>query len=503
MSIALLPDDPHDRDLLANVHPAGWTNPSPAPRYNLVVLGAGTAGLVCAAGAAGLGARVALVERELLGGDCLNAGCVPSKALLRAARAAAAVRAAAAFGVHASPPVIDFAGVMDRLRRTRASLGPNDSAERFRGLGVDVFLGQGKFTSPDAIEVGGQTLRFSRAVIATGARATTPPVPGLADVGVLTNENVFTLTSLPPRLAVIGAGPIGCELAQGFARLGAKVTLLELLPRILPREEEEAAELVRRSLTRDGVEVFTGCTIVSASRQGDDKTLLVRDASGERTLAADAILAGAGRAPNVENLGLEAAGVVFDPRKGVTVDDRLRTTNPRVYAAGDVCSRFQFTHAADAMARIVIQNALFLGRARVSALTIPWCTYTDPEVARVGLSEDEANEQGVAVQAFTQPLDHVDRAVLDGEAEGFVKVLVRRGSDRIVGATIVAAHAGEMIGEVSLAMTHGLGLKRLASTIHPYPTQAEALRKLGDAYNRTRLTPRVRWLFDKWLSWWR
>ncbi len=501
MTASLLPDDAHDRALVANVHPPAWVNPTPAPRYNLVVLGAGTAGLVCAAGAAGLGARVALVERDLMGGDCLNVGCVPSKALLRAARAAAAVRGAATFGVHAAPPAIDFAAAMERLRRVRAGLSPNDSAERFRGLGVDVFLGSGRFTDRDALEVAGETLRFSRAVIVTGARAATPPIPGLAEFGVLTNENVFTLTELPPRLAVIGAGPIGCELAQAFARLGSKVTLVEVLPRILAREDADATDLVRRALVHDGVEVVTDCKIESASRQGDGKALLLRGPGGERTLLVDAVLVGAGRKPNVENMGLEAAGVSFDPAKGITVDDRLRTTNPNVYAAGDVCSRYQFTHAADAMARVVIQNALFLGRARVSSLTIPWCTYTDPELARVGLSEDEAKAQGVAVDVFTQPLEGVDRAVLDGEAEGFFKLLVRKGGDRIVGATIVAAHAGEMIGEVSLAMTNGLGLRRLARTIHPYPTQAEALRKLGDAYNRTRLTPWVRWLFGKWLAW--
>lgn len=493
----LLPDDPHDRRLAALVRPPGWVDPVPAPRYHLVVVGGGTAGLVCAAGAAGLGARVALVERELLGGDCLNAGCVPSKALLRSARAAAAVRGAAPFGVRVGGSTVDFSAVMERLRQLRAGLAPHDSAERFRSLGVDVYLGQGKFVAGDAVEVGGKTLRFSRAVVATGGRAARPDVPGLAEVGFLTNESVFSLTSLPPRLAVLGAGPIGCELAQAFARLGAAVTLLDHNDRILKKEEPEAAALLKAALERDGVELRLGAQVRDVKRVGGGKMLSLADGS----FVADEILVAAGRRPNVEGMGLESAGVRFDVARGVEVDDRLCTTNPRIYAAGDVCSRYQFTHAADAMARIVITNALFWGRSKASALTIPWCTYASPEVARVGLSEEEARRAGVAIDSFVQPLDRVDRAVLDAASEGFVKVLVKKGTDRIVGCTIVAEHAGETIGEVSLALTHGLGLKALAATIHPYPTQAEALRKLGDAYNRTRLTPLVRWLLAKWLAW--
>jgi pyruvate/2-oxoglutarate dehydrogenase complex dihydrolipoamide dehydrogenase (E3) component len=498
MTVSLLPDDPHDRRLAAQVHPADWVNPNPAPRYHLVVLGGGTAGLVCAAGAAGLGARVALIERELLGGDCLNVGCVPSKALLRSARAAAAVRAAGPLGVRVRGDVeIDFPAVMERLRRLRAGLAAHDSAERFRSLGVDVYLGQGRFVGRDALEANGRTLRFSHAVVATGARAARPDVPGLQEAGYLTNESIFSLTSLPRRLAVLGAGPIGCELAQAFARLGADVTLLDHNDRVLKKEEPEASALVKAALERDGVRLRLGATVRQVTRVGEEKWLRL---DGEDVVV-DEILVGAGRAPNVEGIGLESAGVRFDAKKGVEVDDRLRTSNARIYAAGDVCSRYQFTHAADAMARIVIRNALFWGRSKASALTIPWCTYVSPEVARVGLSEAEARESGVAVDAFVQPLDHVDRAVLDGEAEGFVKVLVRKGTDKIVGCTIVAEHAGELVGEVSLAMTHGLGLKALAETIHPYPTQAEALRKLGDAYNRTRLTPWVKWLFAKWVAW--
>jgi pyruvate/2-oxoglutarate dehydrogenase complex dihydrolipoamide dehydrogenase (E3) component len=502
MAVALLPDDPHDKALLANVHPPAWNNPVPTGRYNLVVIGAGTAGLVSAAGAAGLGARVALVERELLGGDCLNVGCVPSKALIASSRAAANAREAEKYGIRVPGGVeVDFPRVMERLRGLRARLSPNDSAERFRSLGVDVFLGQGSFTGPDTVTVGGQTLRFQRAIIATGARAVSPEVPGLNEVGFLTNESVFALTRLPARLAVIGGGPIGCELAQAFARLGSHVTLLHRESRILPREEPEASHRVQKALQRDGVEIVRDGQVLLARKGEGNKVLKVKDPQGERELQVDEILAGAGRQPNVEGLGLEAAGVTYDSRKGVHVDDRLRTSNARIFAAGDICSRFQFTHVADAMARIVLQNALFLGRARASALTIPWCTYTAPELARCGLSEAEAKAQGIEVQSFTQELAGVDRAVLDGEDEGFVQVLVRKGSDRIVGATIVAAHAGEMIAEVSLAMTAGIGMKKLTGVIHPYPTQAEALKKIADAWNRTRLTPWVKWILSRWLAW--
>jgi pyruvate/2-oxoglutarate dehydrogenase complex dihydrolipoamide dehydrogenase (E3) component len=502
MAVQVLPMDEYNGRLVANVHPPDQVNPEPAPRYNLVVIGAGTAGLVTAAGAAGLGARVALVERELLGGDCLNVGCVPSKALIRAARAAAQVRDAAQFGIHVPHAGrVDFAGVMERMRRLRAGISAHDSVARFRGLGVDVYLGQGTFTGPNTVAVAGQTLRFRRAVIATGARADRPAIPGLAEAGFLTNETVFSLTELPPRLAVIGAGPIGCELSQAFARFGSRVHLLGNHPQILPREDRDAAELVAKALRRDGVELTSSCRISRVEKRGHEKVVHIDCAEGQREIVVDALLVAVGRVPNVDGLDLDSAHVRYDRKEGVQVNDRLQTTNPSIFAAGDICSRFKFTHAADAMARIVIQNALFKGRARASDLVIPWCTYTDPEVAHVGLYEHEARERGIAFRTFTQELHDVDRAVLDGEDEGFVKVLVEARGDRILGATIVAAHAGEMISELTLAMVGRLGLRTIASTIHPYPTQAEAIKKLGDAYNRTRLTPTVKWLFEKWLSW--
>jgi pyruvate/2-oxoglutarate dehydrogenase complex dihydrolipoamide dehydrogenase (E3) component len=502
MTVEVLPRDEQNTRLLANVHPPDWSNPEPAPRYNLVVIGAGTAGLVTAAGAAGLGAKVALIERELMGGDCLNVGCVPSKALIRAARAAAQIRNAGEFGVRVPSDVrVDFPAVMERMRRLRADISPHDSAARFRDLGVDVFLGEAQFTGPDTIAVAGQTLRFRHAVIATGSRPQVPPVPGLDDVGFLTNETVFSLTELPQRLGIIGAGPIGCELAQAFARFGGEVYLIEAAQGILLKEDTEAAEQVAKALRRDGVELTLSCRISRVEKRGREKVVHVACGEGQREIVVDSLLVGAGRVPNVEGFDLDAAGVRYERKEGVWVNDRLQSTNPSIFAAGDVCSRFKFTHAADAMARIVIQNALFKGRARASALTIPWCTYTAPELAHVGLYEHEARERGIDFRTFTHDLHDVDRAVLDGEDEGFVKVIVDAKRDRILGATIVAAHAGEMISELTLAMVGRLGLRTIASTIHPYPTQAEAIKKLGDAYNRTRLTPTVKWLFEKWLSW--
>jgi pyruvate/2-oxoglutarate dehydrogenase complex dihydrolipoamide dehydrogenase (E3) component len=498
--LAIAPADPHNLRLLANAHPDGWVNPEPAPRYNLVVIGGGTAGLVCAAGAAGLGAKVALVERHLMGGDCLNYGCVPSKTLIRAAGAAAAIRDAERMGVVATASHVDFARVMDRMRQIRADLSPTDSVARFSALGVDVFLGEARFGGPDRIEVDDLTLGFKRAVIATGARATAPPIPGLDTAGYLTNETVFSLTTMPARLAVIGGGPLGCELAQAFRRFGAEVTILEVMDQILPREDRDAAVRVEAAMVREGVGIVTGCKIEVVDLQGGEKMIRYESGGAVAELAVDEILIGAGRSPNVDGLNLESAGIEYDRQSGVRVDDHLRTSNHTVYAAGDVCTAYRFTHVADAMARIVIRNALFMGRARADRLTIPWCTYTDPEIAQVGLSEAEAAARGVRISTYTQELSGVDRAVIDGQTEGFVKVRVAEGTDRIVGATVVAAHASEMISEIGVAMAGRVGLGALANVIHPYPTQAGGIRKLGDAYNRTRLTPRVKRMFEWWMA---
>lgn len=501
-TLEVAPADEHNRKLVGNAHPPDWPNPQPAPRYNLVVIGGGTAGLVTVAGAAGLGARVALIERALLGGDCLNVGCVPSKSIIRSARASADVRDAHKFGINVPAGVTaDFGAVMERLRRIRAGISQHDSARRFTELGVDVFLGEARFSSNDTVEVGGQTLRFKKAVIATGARAIAPPIGGLREAGYLTNETVFNLTELPRRLLVIGGGPIGCELAQAFSRLGSEVTIVEIGSQFLSREDSDAAALLARSLERDGIQIKLSTAVKRVTVSGGEKLVTLEKDGQQETLAVDEILVGVGRAPNVEGLNLESVGVEYDKRAGVVVNDKLQTTNPRIYAAGDICSQYKFTHTADATARIVIQNALFGGRKKASALTIPWCTYTEPEIAHVGLYEQQAAEQGIALDTFYIPMSGVDRAIAEGDEEGFVKVHVKKGSDQILGATIVARHAGEMISEITVAMVGKVGLGTLASVIHPYPTQAEAIKKAADAYNRTRLTPFVKKLLARWLAW--
>ena len=499
----LHPDDEHNLALVDNVHPPEWKNPTPDGRYNLVVLGAGTAGLVAAAGAAGMGAKVALIERQLMGGDCLNVGCVPSKAIIRSAHAANDARTADRFGVRVDGSVeVDFASVMERMRRIRAGISPADSARRFsEHYGVDVYFGSARFTARDTVEVDGTTLRFARGVIATGARASEPRIPGLQEAGFLTNHNVFNLTEQPRRLAVVGCGPIGVELAQTFARLGSEVTTIELGSQFLQREDPDAAEILKQSVQRDGVRVRLSTRLVRVETSTGGKVLSLETPDGSEKITVDEVFVGVGRRPNVEGLDLEAAGVEYD-RGGVTVNDFLQTTNKRIYASGDICLPYKFTHTADAASRAVIQNALFPGpKKKISKLLVPWCTYTDPEIAHVGLYPYQAGEQGLQFETWRVGMNDVDRAIADGTEDGFLKIHCRRGSDTILGATIVARHAGEMISEITTAMTAGMGLGAFSGVIHPYPTQAEAIRKAADAYNRTRLTPRVSSILERWFAW--
>ncbi len=497
------PMDQFNEELVRNVHPPDWKNPDPQGRYNLVVLGAGTAGLVSAAIGAALGARVALIERHLMGGDCLNVGCVPSKAILRSSRAVADLRDASKYGVNGAVDVqADFAAVMERMRRLRSDISPHDSARRFSDLGVDVFLGDARFTSPDSFEVGGTALRFKKAIIATGARAAAPPISGLQEAGYLTNETVFSLTELPREFLVIGAGPIGCELAQAFARLGSRVTLVEAGPRLLPREDPEASALLGEIFEREGIRVLFQSKVERVTREGSRRRVEVERQGRLEALMADQILVGVGRAPNVEGLSLETAGVTYE-RSGVVVDDNLRTSNRHVFAAGDVSSAFKFTHTADFAARIAVQNALFpfLPKKKFSSLVIPWCTYTDPEIAHTGAYPHDLEKGGVEFETIRVPLEETDRAVLDGEEGGFLKVHVDSRKGTILGATLVARHAGEMISELTLAMTHGIKLGAIGAVIHPYPTQAEVIRKAADLYNRKRLTPSRKRLLERIFTW--
>ncbi len=508
----VLPHDEHNQQLVQNVHPSNWVNPEPTGRYNIVVIGAGTAGLITAVIAASLGAKVALIEKHLMGGDCLNVGCVPSKGVIRAARAWADLRNAAEFGLHIPPGVkYDFGAAMARMRKLRARISHNDSVHRYTKLGVDVYIGSGRFTGADTIQIdgpsGNRTLTFAKAAICTGARASAPPTPGLKEAGYLTNETVFSLTELPPRLGVIGAGPIGCELAQSFARFGSQVYLIEAMHGIMPNEDRDAAEIVEQQMQRDGVKLLCCGKDLNVQKTDAGKRLTVDSHGQQYDVTVDEILVGVGRTPNVEGVGLEAAGVEYD-KNGVKVNARLQTTNPRIFAAGDICSRYKFTHAADAMAQIVIQNALFphpfgMGYANVDSLIMPWCTFTEPEVAHVGMYEKDAKEKGIEVETYTYKLDEVDRAILDGEDEGFARIHIQKGTDKIIGATIVAAHAGEMISEFSVLMKAGAGAKTIAGTIHPYPTQAEVNKKVVNLWRKAHFTQRTKSILVKLFAWMR
>ncbi|WP_310416094.1 mercuric reductase [Chamaesiphon sp. OTE_8_metabat_110] len=487
---AVQPFDRYNQELLAQVHPPDWVDPKPAPLYDLVVIGAGTAGLVVAAGAAGLklGLKIALIEKSLMGGDCLNLGCVPSKTMIQSARVAATIRNAEPFGIRPPAEVdVDFAAVMERMRRIRAEISTHDSAKEFSSQGIDVFLGNAAFVDERTVEVNGRLLRFKKAAITTGARAAHPNIPGLTEAGFLTHETVFSLVDRPARLAVIGGGPIGCEFAQAFGRLGSQVTLLHKNEHLLDREDIDAAQAIEQRFGREGLNVLLNSTVKRVEQTDAGTAIHYEQQGATQTVIVDRILIGAGRSPNVEELNLEAAGVSYDPT-GVVVDDYLQTTNPRIYAAGDICMKWKFTHAADAAARIAIKNALFapfgIGRSKLSSLVMPWVTYTDPEIAHVGLYEAEAQAQGIATETIHIPFSEVDRALTDGETEGFVKILLRRGSDRILGATIVASHAGDLISEITLAIVTKQGLKALSQVIHPYPTQAGAIKQAADEYYR-------------------
>lgn len=499
--LEISPLDEYNLALLDHVHPKEWVDPEPKP-YNLVVIGAGAGGLVTSIASVGVGAKVALIEQNLLGGDCLNVGCVPSKALIKAAKVAHMVRHAAAFGVEVAQPgevTVNFGKVMERLRRIRASIAPNDAAERYAKAGVDVFIGHASFVDKNSISVNGKTLTFAKAVIATGATAAIPPIDGIADVPYFTNSTIFNLTELPKTMAVIGSGPIGCEIGQSFQRFGCQTLMFNRSSRLLGKEDPDATAIVRQSMIDDGVEFHMPVTLKSVRVSKEvtpfpEITLLYEEDGVEHSFVCEALVIATGRKPNVAGLALDQAGVKVD-RSGVVVDDNLRTSQSNIFAVGDVCSNYKFTHVADFMARMVVRNALFFGRDKFSSLLLPWATYTEPEVAHVGLYEDDLKERQIKYDVYRKDMEHNDRALCDSETSGFVKVLTKKGTDVIVGATIVGSHAGDLISEITVAMANNVGLGKLAYCIHPYPTQAEAIRQCGDLFNRTRLTPFIKSIF--------
>lgn len=455
---------------------------------DICAIGGGSAGLSVAAGAAQLGARTVLFERRKMGGECLNYGCVPSKALIASARSAEAVRGAGAFGVEARLDGIDFGAVVDRVDSVIAAIAPHDSEERFESLGVTVLRSNATFTGPDTVEGDGVTVKARRFVIATGSNPAAPPIEGLDAVPFFTNETIFANRVLPEHLLVIGGGPIGVEMAQAHRRLGARVTIAEA-DRMMAKEDPELTAVIRDRLVAEGVEILEGAKVRRVATAGDSITATI-DADGERELTVSHVLVAAGRKPQVDGLGLEAAGIDHT-RAGITVDSRLRTSNRRIFAIGDVSGGPQFTHVAGYQAGIVIRNALFRLPAKVDYRSLPWVTFTDPELARVGMLEAEAREQyGSSVEALTVPFAKIDRAMAEGRTDGLIKVVLgKRG--RILGASIVGDHAGELIHVWALAMSRKLSASAIAGMIAPYPTMGEISKRVtGDHYAKT--------LFSAW-----
>jgi pyruvate/2-oxoglutarate dehydrogenase complex dihydrolipoamide dehydrogenase (E3) component len=496
------PLEEHDQRLARNSYPADWLNPTPPGRYNLVVVGGSAAGIVAALATADLQGRVALIERHRLADDSLNTGCVPSKTLLRVARAACQASRSDAFGKEpaSNTPHNGFALATEQLRRLQTEISRRDSAWRLTGCGVDVYLGAPRFVGPNQLDVDGTALEFDRAIIATGSRPATSNSPGLEEVGYHTSNSIFSLATLPRSLVVIGGGPVACELGQAFRRFGSEVHLITDEDGILPAEDRQAAAIVLAQFEREGIRIHTGAVVVAARKTGRSKSVVVEQQGRKLELIADEILVALGREPNVGELGIEAAGVRFSAT-GIEVDDRLQTSNRSIFAAGDVCAAYPLIHDSEAMARVSVHNALFFGRRRLSRLAIPRCTYTDPELAHVGLTPREADSQGLELDSFRVDLRGGDRLNIDGDPPGFVVLHTRRGRSRVVGATIVAAQAGEMIGQISLLMSRRLPISALSDMTHCRPTESEAFGRAADQYQRRRLTPRVKRVLDRWFTW--
>ncbi len=465
------------------------------PEFDICVIGGGAAGLVVAAGGASLGAKVALVEKHKMGGDCLHYGCVPSKTLLQSAKVAHLIRHADAFALPAHAPRVEMATVMERVASVIKSIEPHDSPERFRGLGVDVVLGAGRFLDPHTFTVNDRRITARRFVIATGSRAAVPAIEGIEQTPYLTNEQLFDLREPVPSLIVVGGGPIGIEMAQAFARLGSRVHVIQRGDRILPREDPDLAEVVAARLRREGVALLTNHDTVRVKGDAGDIHMTLKDSQGEeQRLTASHLLIAAGRRPNIENLGLAAAAVETD-KGGIVTDARLRTSQKHIFAAGDVVGGPQFTHMAEHHAGVVLRNAIFHWPAKVERKVIPWATFSDPELARVGLSETEAREQGIAHQVFSFPFQDLDRGRTDGATEGFAKIITNRRG-KLLGAAIVGPHAGELIHEYVLAMAKGMKASALSGVIHIYPTLAQINRRAAEARMKQGLTPTAK----KWIK---
>lgn len=470
---------------------------------NMVVIGAGSAGLVSSIVAAGAQAKVILIEKHKMGGDCLNTGCVPSKALIRSARIADYIKRGQDFGIDDAAGQVNFAKVMERVKGVITTIEPHDSVERFTSLGVECVSGDAKIVSPWEVEVGGRSITTRAIVIATGARPFVPPIPGLKDIDFLTSDTLWDIRELPKRLLVLGAGPIGCELAQSFARLGSQVTLIDQASRIMPREDADVTEVVRARFEKDGVQVLTDCKAQEFSRVDGEDVLTVLTSEGSLDIPFDKVLVAIGRKANVEGFGLEELGVNLETRGTLQLNEYLQTIYPNIYACGDVAGPYQFTHMASFQAWYATLNALLgeFKKFRVEYKVVPWATFTDPEVARVGLSEQEAIDQDIPFELTRYGIDDLDRAIADGEAHGFIKVLTVPGSDRILGATIVGYHAAELLTEFVLAMTHGLGLKKIAATTHIYPTLSEANRFTASAWRNARIPTRLLPWAEKFFRW--
>ena len=495
------PQQADDGELLRRVRPRNWENPAPKHLYDLVILGGGPAGLAACALAVRLGLEVALVERYRLGGNSLNAGSVPSKTLIRTALIRATKSRIEDLGISSvEDQPLDFDLAMARVRRIRTRISEYTSIDRLQAKGVDVFFGDARFGGSDVLIVEDKTLSFKKALVATGAKPQPPTIPGLDALGYYTSETIFDIKALPKRLAVIGGGPLGCEAAQAFGRLGSKVTILQNEPKFLPQEERDASQLLSFSLARDGIDTRLNTTVRGVRLENGVKMVDAENYDYRYSIPTDEILLSVGRVPAMDGLGLEIAGIDSDPATGIVTDDFLRTSNPRVYAAGDVCLALKFANVAEATGRMAIYNAFARGRHRLSKMTIPWCTYCDPEIAHVGLHVWDASELSIPMKSYTVMMQDVDRAITDGQEDGFVKIHVKVGTDKILGATIVASRASEMINEISVAMSTGIGMRDLAKVLHTYPAQSDAIRLAALAYIQDRPLPWIRRVYARYFK---